>query len=185
MLSKGYLCLKGKQYGLGKDRLRVTSPLERRGKRWQQISWEEAYNRIADRLKTVLKTGGPDTLASYYGAGDPLSSMSPLTLMGLINGLGSSRVYNVLSLEFTNMFYIFEKLYGRQYRTTQSDLTSTKYLMIFGHNPLVSLDHPDIVAKLRHFRQRGARMVVVDPRRTETARIADLHLPINQFGALG
>ena len=178
MLSKGFLCVKGRKYGVGEDKLRVTSPYMKVNNSWHKITWAEAYQKISERLKTVIKENGKQSVAAFYGAGDPLSSMNPTTVNGFINALGSTRLYNVLSLEFTNMFYVFEKMYGKQYRTSQPDLANTQYLLILGHNPLVSLDHPDIVKDLHNFKKRGAKIVVVDPRFTETARIADMHIPI-------
>lgn len=178
-LSKGFLCPKGKalaQYS--SDEYRITSPYEKAGNAWRKITWEQAYAKIGQRLHEIVKRHGPRSVALYYGAGHPLSSMNVATAMGFLRALGSDRMYNVLTVEFTNRFYIMEKVYGRQYRTSQADYEHTDCLLLFGHNPLVSLDHPGIVDAITGLAKRGATLIVVDPRKTETARIADLHVPI-------
>ncbi|MBW1841702.1 MAG: molybdopterin-dependent oxidoreductase [Deltaproteobacteria bacterium] len=178
-LSKGYLCPKGKamaQYQ--SDALRVTSPREKVNGRWQEISWEEAYEKIGKRLKPIIEKHGPRSVAMYYGAGTPLSSLNVSSATGFIRALKSNRIYNVLTLEFTNRYYVLEKIFGRQYRVSQPDIQHTDCLLIFGHNPLVSLDHPGITEEIKGLSKRGAKMIVVDPRLTETARIADKHISI-------
>jgi formate dehydrogenase len=69
-------------------------------------------------------------------------------------------------------------MYGRQFRVTQPDLEHTHCLLIFGSNPLVSLDHPGIVHSLKELKRRGGKLIVVDPRRTETAQMADIHAQV-------
>ena len=178
-LSKGYLCPKGRamaQYQ--SDTLRVTSPYEKINGRWQKIGWEEAYEKIGNRLKPIIEKYGPRSVAMYYGAGTPPSSINFTSSTGFIRALGSNRIYNVLTLEFTNRYYVLEKIFGRQYRVTQPDIQHTDCLLIFGHNPLVSLDHPGITNEILGLSKRGAKMIVVDPRLTETAKIADKHISI-------
>jgi formate dehydrogenase len=178
-LSKGYLCPKGRamaQYQ--SDTLRVTSPYEKINGRWQKISWKEAYEKIGNRLKPIIEKYGPRSMAMYYGAGTPPSSINFTSSTGFIRALGSNRIYNVLTLEFTNRYYVLEKIFGRQYRVTQPDIQHTDCLLIFGHNPLVSLDHPGITNEILDLGKRGAKMIVVDPRLTETAKIADKHISI-------
>jgi formate dehydrogenase len=178
-LSRGFLCVKGKSLaGYRDDRLRVTSPYARSGDSWKRISWDRAYGEIADRLHGVIDRYGPGSLALYYGAGNPLSSINFQSAMGFLRALGSDRLYNVLTLEFTNRYYVMEKMYGKQYRVSQPDLDNTEYLLLFGSNPLASLDHPGITSTIKGLGVRGAKLVVVDPRRTETAKLAAVHVGI-------
>jgi len=178
-LSKGYLCPKGRamaQYQ--SDALRVNHPYEKVNGQWKKIGWDEAYEKIGKRLKPIIEKHGPRSVAMYYGAGTPLSSLNVSSATGFIRALGSNRIYNVLTLEFTNRYYVLEKIFGKQYRVTQPDIQHTDCLLIFGHNPLVSLDHPGITDEILGLSKRGAKMIVVDPRLTETAKIADKHISI-------
>lgn len=178
-LSRGFLCVKGKSMaGYQNDPLRVTSPYVRQGEKWKRIPWARAYGEIVERLNGIVDRYGPGSVAMYYGAGNPLSSMNIQSAMGFLRALGSNRLYNVLTVEFTNRYYVMEKMYGKQYRVSQPDIEHTDYLLIFGSNPLASLDNPGITAAIKGLRKRGAKLVVVDPRRTETARLADTYVEI-------
>jgi formate dehydrogenase len=97
---------------------------------------------------------------------------------GFLRALGSDRMFNVLTLEFTNRYLVTERMYGKQFFVTQPDIDQTDCLLVFGSNPMVSLDHPGIVASLKQLKKRGAKLFVVDPRKTETARMADIHVDI-------
>lgn len=178
-LSKGFICVKGKSLtDLNDDKLRVTSPYARKKDKWLMYSWDQVYAEIAERLSDIIDRYGPRSVAMYYGAGNPLSSINVQTAMGFLRALGSDRMYNVLTVEFTNRYYVMEKMYGKQYRVSQPDLENAGYLLILGSNPLASLDHPGITAAIRGLRERNAKLVVVDPRETETAKVADVHVSI-------
>jgi formate dehydrogenase len=178
-LTRGFLCPKGAAcHELVTDPLRLRHPYERLGKAWKRISWSEAYGKIASRLTELKAAHGPDSIAMYYGGGNATSSVNYMVADGFLRALGSDRMYNVLTLEFTNRYLVMEKMYGRQFSVTQPDIDGTDCLLVFGSNPMVSLDHPGIVASLKDLKTRGAKLIVVDPRRTETARMADLHVDI-------
>jgi formate dehydrogenase len=178
-LSKGYLCIKGKAMAeYQSDELRVTSPYQKVNGEWKQIGWKEAYRKITARLKHIIEKHGPRSTAMYFGGGIPLSSAAPGAAASFLKGMGSDRFYNVLTLEFTNRYLAFQKMYGKQFRVSQADIPKTDCLLIFGHNPLVSLDHPGIKEEIRGLSKRGAKMIVVDPRLTETAKVADTHIQI-------
>jgi anaerobic selenocysteine-containing dehydrogenase len=114
----------------------------------------------------------------YFGAGTATSSVKPVVAGAFLEDLGSDRMYNVLTLEFTNRYLVMEEMYGHQSMVTQPNLEQIQCLLVFGSNPLVSLDHPGIVPSLKAFKKRGARLIVVDPRRTETADMADIHAAV-------
>jgi anaerobic selenocysteine-containing dehydrogenase len=160
------------------DSLRVLHPYERIGDRWQQISWDEAIEKISGRLREIIGRNGAQSVGLYYGAGTPTSSMNYVMADSFLRSLGSDRMYNVLTLEFTNRYLVMEKMYGSQFRVTQPDIEHTQCLLIFGSNPLVSLDHPGITQSLKELKGRGGKLIVIDPRQTETARIADIHVQI-------
>ena len=178
-LSRGFLCEKGAACReMTTDPLRILYPYKREGSDWRRIGWDEAYEEIGQKLREIISEYGPNSVAMYSGAGTATSAVKPVTEGAFLEGIGSHRMYNVLTLEFTNRYLVMEAMYGHQWRVTQPDLEETKCLLIFGSNPLVSLDHPGIVASLKAFRKRGAKLIVIDPRKTETADIADIHADI-------
>jgi formate dehydrogenase len=178
-LTRGFLCPKGiASHELVTDPLRLRYPYERTGDSWNRIPWSEAYEKISRRLRQIISRHGKNSVALYYGGGNATSSVNYMLADGFLRALGSDRMYNVLTLEFTNRYLVMQKMYGKQFKVTQPDLDRTDCLLIFGSNPMVSLDHPGIVASLKGLKSRGAKLIVVDPRRTETARMADMHVDI-------
>ncbi len=178
-LSRGFLCSKGTAcLDMTTDPLRILHPYRREGSAWRRISWDEAYAEISQRLGEIISKYGPNSVGMYFGAGTATSSVKPVVAGAFLEELGSDRMYNVLTLEFTNRYLVMEEMYGHQSMVTQPDLEQTQCLLVFGSNPLVSLDHPGIVSSLKAFKKRGAKLIVVDPRRTETAEMADIHAAV-------
>jgi formate dehydrogenase len=178
-LTRGFLCPKGMaSHEMVTDPLRVRHPYERVGDTWKRITWPEVYKKISQRLRALISEHGKNAVALYYGGGNATSSVNYMLADGFMRALGSDRIYNVLTLEFTNRYLVMEKMYGKQFFVTQPDLDHTDCLLIFGSNPMVSLDHPGIVASLKNLKTRGAKLIVVDPRKTETARMADIHVDL-------
>jgi anaerobic selenocysteine-containing dehydrogenase len=178
-LTRGFLCKKGAACReMTTDPLRILHPYKREGSDWRRISWDEAYGEISQRLGEIISKHGSNSVGMYFGAGTATSTVKPVVAGGFLEELGSDRLYNVLTLEFTNRYLVLEKMYGHQFMVTQPDLERTQCLLMFGSNPLVSLDHPEIVPSLEAFKKRGAKLIVVDPRKTETARMADIHADV-------
>ncbi len=178
-LTRGFLCTKGlASHEMVTDPLRLRHPYERTGHTWNRITWPEAYQKISQRLREIIRKHGKNSVALYYGGGNATSSVNYMLADGFLRALGSDRIYNVLTLEFTNRYLVMQKMYGKQFHVTQPDLDHTDCLLIFGSNPMVSLDHPGIVASLKGLKNRGAKLIVVDPRKTETAQLADIHVDI-------
>jgi anaerobic selenocysteine-containing dehydrogenase len=178
-LTRGFLCEKGAACReMTTDPLRIVHPYKREGSDWRRIGWDEAYAEISRKLREIISTHGPNSVGLYFGAGTATSTVKPVVVRGFLKELGSDRMYNVLTLEFTNRHLVCEKMYGHQFTVTQPDLERTRCLLVFGSNPLVSLDHPGIVSSLKAFKKRGAKLIVVDPRKTETARMADIHVDV-------
>jgi formate dehydrogenase len=178
-LTRGFVCAKGvASPEMTTDPMRVRHPYERNGSEWHKITWDEALKSISRKLQDIISKHGPNSVAMYYGAGNPTSSINYMMADGFVRALGSDRMYNVLTLEFTNRYLVMEKMYGRQFFVTQPDLENTHCLLIFGSNPMVSIDHPGIIASLKALKERGGKLIVVDPRKTETARMADIHAQI-------
>lgn len=180
VFSKGYICPKGASLGaLHHDPDRLTAPLLKRDGEFVEVSWQEAYDEIDRRLPPILEQHGRDAVAVY--AGNPGVHNIALTLYGrvLYKALGTKNFYSATSVDQMPKHYSSGTMFGDPLAIPVPDLDRTRHLLILGANPLVSngslMTAPDIRGRLRGIRERGGKIVVVDPRRTRTAAFADEH----------
>jgi len=175
--SKGYLCRKGASIAYfqnNPERLRF--PLKRVGDRFDRISWDKALDEIADKLREIVQTHGPRSIA-YMGGGGQGCHFETAFGLRLLNGLGSKNHYSPLAQELTGFFWVNGKAFGRQYMHSFPDIQGSDFLVFWGANPMVSHDIPNAPVALRNKKKEpGFLMAVVDPRVTETAKLADIHL---------
>lgn len=183
-LSRGYACPKGiAMTGVQNDPDRVLYPLKRVGGpgEFERTTWEQALGDIATRLRRLRDARGPDSIAWYMGNPGAFSYSHTLWVKGFLDGLGSPHYYSAGSQDVNNRFAASALLYGSPLVVPIPDLKRTHFLLMVGANPLVShgsvLSAPRIREQLNAVVDRGGRIVVVDPRRTETARHYE-HLPI-------
>ena len=132
--------------------------------------------------RAIRARHGNDAVALYVGNPIVHNSSAALVRAGLLAAFGSRNCYSAGSQDTSPRFATSWYLYGSSFATPIPDLERTDYLLCVGANPLVSngslLTAPDVRGRLRALRARGGRLVVVDPRRTETAREADEHVAI-------
>jgi anaerobic selenocysteine-containing dehydrogenase len=175
--SQGYLCRKGASipyFQNNPERLRV--PLKRVGDRFERISWDQALDEIADKLRKIVQTHGPRSLA-YMGGGGQGCHFEAAFGVRFLNGLGSRNHYSPLAQELTGFFWVSGKAYGRQNMHLFPDINGSDFLVFWGANPMVSHDIPNAPATLRNKKKEpGFLMAVIDPRVSETAKLADIHL---------
>src|SRR5947207_11566864 len=176
-LSAGYACPKGiAMTDVQNDPDRVLHPLRKRpdGGGFEPVSWSEALNDIGRRLKRVRDERGPDSIGWYMGNPGAFSYSHTLWVKGFLDGLGSPHYYTAGSQDVNNRFAASAMLYGSPLVVPIPDLNRTSFLLMLGANPMVShgpvLTAPRIRDQLRAIAGRGGRVVVLDPRRTETAR---------------
>ena len=182
-LSRGYVCPKALALvDLHEDPDRVRAPLRRGGAGWAEVGWDEALDEAADGLHAVQVRHGRDAVAIY--AGNPTVHNYSALLFGplLVQALGTQNVYTANSVDGAPRFLVSWQLYGSTQAVPVPDLERTQLLVIVGANPAVSngslLTAPGMSARLRAIQARGGKVVVIDPRRTETAALADVHLPV-------
>ena len=185
--SQGHVCVKGTQaHAITYDRDRVLKPLKRVGGAgdFVEVSWDEALDDIAARLKTLRNTHGPEALASYLGNPTSFASEHFTTQLELMASMGSTRQYGASSQDTSARLAANYFAYGAPWTTGVPDLPSCDFLVIIGGNPLVSngslMWAPRIAHDLDAIARRG-RVVIVDPRRSETAARYE-HLPIRPNG---
>ena len=154
---------------------RVTHPLRRRPTgRFERVSWDDALDDIGSRLRRILDRHDPRAVGWYLGNPSAFSYSHPIWVKGFMDAIGSPNLYSAGSQDVNNRFVASQLLYGSPLVVPIPDLARTDLLLIVGANPLVShgsvLTAPRIKDSLHAIVARGGRVVVVDPRRSETAR---------------
>ncbi len=178
--SAGYTCSKGRAGGVFHDHPdRFDRPLVRRDGELVPCSWDEALEDIAMRLQALVADHGPDVVADYTGTGGPLDPSGYALAEAFMRNLGSHQRYSALSIDCPSKFLVPQLMAGVQLQF-QPDLARTELLLAVGVNTVVSHGHgvmlPNPLGHLRDLRDRGGRIVVIDPRRSESSHHADLHL---------
>jgi anaerobic selenocysteine-containing dehydrogenase len=184
VFSHGYICPKGVAIAsIHDDPDRLRQPMRRTATgSFAPIAWDDAMSLAAERLRDIRTRFGRDAIAIYYG--NPLvHNHGALALrQGLLNAIGTRNCTSAGSQDTSPRFATSYYLYGSSWAIPVADVERTDYLLCIGANPIVSqgsfLCAPNMRARLRAIRQRGGKVVVVDPRRSETAREADEHVAI-------
>ena len=179
-LSHGHICPKALAYkDLHEDSDRLKFPVKKTNSGWEQISWENALDEIADKLVNIQKIYGNNAVGVYQG--NP-SVHNYGTLLYGPTFFSSLRTRNKFSAstvdQIPHQFAAYQML-GHQLLVPIPDIDRTQYMIILGGNPLVSngslMTAPDIRNRLKAIQSRDGKFVVIDPRRTETAKLADEH----------
>ncbi|GGO87408.1 oxidoreductase [Nocardioides phosphati] len=184
-LSRGHICPKGVAIGdIHADPDRLRQPVRRVGTgadaRWEEITWDEAFELVANGLSTAINQHGQDALAIYLGNPNVHSLGSMTHGVTLAGAFRTRNHFSATSVDQLPHQLVAHLLYGHQLMIPIPDIDRTDYFLVFGANPMASngslMTVPDFPGRRRELRERGGRMVVVDPRRTETAKIADEHV---------
>jgi formate dehydrogenase len=162
---------------------RVLHPLRRAADgSFERISWERALAEIGERLGAIKDRHGGRSIGWYMGNPGAFSYSHPLWVKGFLDGLGSRHYYTASSQDVSNRFAASSLLYGSPFVLPIPDLERCELLFMVGANPLVShgsvMSSPRIREGLGAITERGGRVIVVDPRRSETARQFE-HLALN------
>ena len=185
--SEGYICPKGISLkDLHEDPDRLRQPLIKRDGRFVTASWDEAFGEIEQRLLPILKAHGPDAVAASIGnpAAHKISLLAYFPR--LAKALGTRNIFSASTLDQMPKQLSSGLMYGHWLSIPVPDLPRSDLLIILGANPMVSNGSlwtvPDYRGKAKTMRERGGRIVVIDPRRSETAHAADEYLPIRPGG---
>lgn len=181
--SRGHVCPKAlglKDVHEDPDRLR--EPLLRTATGWQTITWDEAFAHAVERLDAIRKKYGADAIALYFGNPTVHSYTAFLGGVRFARSLRSRNRYSATSVDQLPHHFAVEAMYGHQFLLPIPDIDRTDFFLLIGSNPVVSngslMTVADVAQRLKDFRARGGELVVIDPRHTETAAIADRHLSI-------
>ncbi|WIW89527.1 molybdopterin-dependent oxidoreductase [Sphingobium sp. V4] len=181
--SQGHMCVKAPAImDITYSESRVTKPLKRTGKpgEFSPVSWDEALDDIARRLRAIITEGGGDAFASYVGNPAVFSARGWLAAENFTGALGSGKRYSPCSQDTAPRHVASRWVFGSDFLSPIPDLEATDFLIILGSNPLIShgglLTAPRMRHHLNEISSRG-KVVVIDPRRTETARVFE-HVPV-------
>ena len=186
-VTAGFSCPKGLEFvHVQNDPDRITHPLRRATDgSFEEISWETALEEIGERLRAVRRDHGGSSIGWYAGNPTAFSHSHALWAAGFIKAVGSQHLYTPNTQDTSSRFVASALLYGNPIIVPIPDVDRTAFLLIIGSNPLVSRGSLVSVGNMREkmsgIVKRGGRVVVVDPRRTETAKAFE-HQPVKPDG---
>jgi anaerobic selenocysteine-containing dehydrogenase len=179
--SRGYICPKAvalQDIHYDKDRLK--HPVRRTRNGWQRIGWDEAFNEVAQNLKRINRKYGRNSIATYLGNPTVHSYGAMLFAPGFIRSLHTRNRFSATSVDQLAHHLAAYLMFGHQLLLPVPDLDRTKFFLILGANPAVSngsmMTAPGMGRRLQEIQQRGGKVILIDPRFTETAELADRHL---------
>jgi anaerobic selenocysteine-containing dehydrogenase len=179
-ISNGYICQKAarlEHYQNHDDRL--THPLKRLPDgSFVRVSWDQALDDIAQRLKVIRKQHGGRAFA-FYGGGGQANHLGGMYAQQLRKAMRSPFAYSSLAQEKTGDFWVNGRMFGKQTCHTTEDVEHADFVLFIGTNPFQAHGIPNARNTLKAIQKDATRtMVVVDPRRSETAKLADIHLQL-------
>ncbi len=186
-LSRGFICPKGASLGhLNADPDRLSAPRIRRDGDLMAATWAEAFAAVGAGLRSVIEAHGRDSVALYLGNPGVHSLAGNLYAATLRRALGSRNVFTASTVDQMPKHVACGYLFGDPLAIPVPDIDRTDFLLILGADPHTSNGSlwtvPDVPARLRAVQARGGRVVVVDPRRSRTAKAADQYVPIRPGG---
>ncbi|MGW5382758.1 molybdopterin oxidoreductase family protein [Nocardia sp. NPDC003963] len=182
VLSKGYICPKATAMaGLHDDPDRLRTPVRRVGDEFEPIGWDQAFHEIGTRLRQVRRDHGPHSVGMYLG--NPAAHNSAIMYaFALRMALMTRNFYTASSIDQFPQEFVAWQMYGSNFLMPIADIDRTDRMVIIGANPAVSngsvTTMPGARDRIKAVRARGGTIVVIDPRRTETARLADEHVSV-------
>jgi len=185
--SRGHICPKAVALqDIQDDPDRLRQPHRRVGDQWQAISWEQAFALAADRLWSIQQAHGRNAVAVYQG-NPSVHNYGLMTHSNYFLGLLKTRNrFSATSVDQLPQHLTSYLMYGHGLLLPVPDIDHTDFMLILGGNPLASngsiMTVPDVEKRLKALKARGGQLVVVDPRRSETAAMADRHLFIRPGG---
>jgi len=185
--SRGHICPKAVALqDIQNDPDRLHQPMRRVGSEWQPMEWEDAFKLVAERLADIQQRHGQNAVAVYQG-NPSVHNYGLMTHSNYFLGLLKTRNrFSATSVDQLPHHLTSHLMYGHGLLLPIPDIDHTDFMLILGGNPLASngsiMTVPDVEKRLKAIQARGGKVVVVDPRRSETAAIADQHLFVRPGG---
>ncbi|MCX3291118.1 molybdopterin oxidoreductase family protein [Streptomyces sp. NEAU-H22] len=183
VFSRGFICPKGASFGaVDSDPDRLRTPLVRRDGELREATWEEAFDAVAAGVRPVVERHGPNSVGVVLGNPNVHTMAGALYPAVLLAGLGTRSVFTASTVDQMPKHVSSGLLFGDANAIPVPDLDRTDHLLLIGANPLESngslCTAPDFPGKLKALKARGGTLVVIDPRRTRTAKLADRHIAV-------
>lgn len=179
--SKGHICPKAvalQDYYTDEDRLKT--PIKKTPDGWEEISWDEAFAEVASKLQSVQSEYGQNAVGIYLGNPNAHNFGNAIFLPHFFKALGSNSRFSSASADQLPHHVASNYMFGAGMLIPVPDIDRTEFLLIIGGNPVVSngsmMTAAGVSKRIKAIQERGGKVVVVDPRRTETARMANEHL---------
>lgn len=179
-LSRGHICPKATALpDLHRDPDRLKRPMRRVGDAWTEIGWDEALDYVAASLLRVRDTCGPDSVGVYQGNPSVHNSGTLLSAGGFVKALATHNRFSATSVDQLPHHRAALEMLGHPLLMPIPDVDRTDFLLMMGANPAASngsiLTAPGMTRRLKNIAARGGRVVLLDPRRTESAGYAEHH----------
>ncbi len=175
--TKGYMCQKGLNQAAHIDSPhRLTKPLKREGGRLVETSWDEALDGIGKEIKRIKKKYGERAFSLAMG-GSCETTIQFMLAYQVARAIGSRNLYSPVGLEMSSKYLANQKIFGSSQMDGFPDFENSEYTIIIGANPVISSPLEAVHLKKIN-RDPERKLVVIDPRLTETGKLADIHLPI-------
>jgi len=180
LISLGHVCPKGVALmEIRDDPDRLKTPMVRKNGELQPASWEEAFAVIEEKFNAIKAEHGPESLAMYIGNATIGTTPFMLGYLMLLQSMGTPQLYTAGSLDHLPKLLTCKEMYGWEYTNPVPDIDRMDYLLMLGANPMVSNGSLWLATgfrtRVKKLQDRKGKLVVVDPRRTETAKVADSH----------
>ena len=179
--SRGYICPKAvalQDIHYDKDRLKY--PVRRTAEGWQRIGWNEAFDEVAQNLKRIKAKYGRNSIGTYLGNPTVHNYGALLFAPPFLRSLRTRNKFSATSVDQLAHHVSAYLMFGHQLLLPVPDLERTRFFLILGANPAVSngslMTAPGMARRLQEIRQRGGKVILIDPRYNETARLSDRHL---------
>ena len=180
LFSRGHICPKAIALkDIHEDENRLHHPIKKIDGEWHKISWDEAFDLAAEKLATINAKHGNNAVGFYAGNPSVHNIGTLFSVPSLVRVLKTKNAFSATSADQLPQQLASLLMFGHQFMITIPDIDRTDYFLILGGNPVASngsmMTVPDVTKRLAAVRERGGKVVVIDPRRTETAEIASEH----------
>lgn len=178
--SRGHICPKAVALkDIYEDPDRLKFPVKRMADGWQQISWEDAYEEVIDKIKNIQAKYGNNAVGMYQGNPSVHNLGTSLNSPAFAKSLRTKNLFSATSADQLPHHFAAWQMFGHPMLMPIPDIDNTDYMLIIGGNPIASngsiMSVPDVANRLKAIQKRGGKVVVIDPRLTETAAKADEH----------
>lgn len=178
--SRGHICPKAVALkDIYEDPNRLKTPVKRTAQGWQAISWPEAMDAVVEGIQSIQQKYGNNAVALYQGNPSIHNLGTTMNSPAFAKSLRSKNLYSATSTDQLPHHYASWQLFGHPLLVPIPDIDHTQFMLIIGGNPIASngsmMTVPDVAHRLKAIQKRGGKVVVIDPRYTETAEIADAH----------